>query len=439
MSFPILICTNCDKEKDDDNFLLLGLTPKEKGKSKNNYIDSNLVSFSDNNNSTNNYLEIIEYPYSSNNNQVENDNDNKIKETIYKPVITEIAQKKKKLIDYDDDLLDIKPPKLFTEQCEDEKSEIKNIKIENENKSVKNIPIENNYKNESHEKMDSNISESLINDDNNIMNNKILLSNYYLNSQSRKKTLNHMEKIKSNQIKEETKTINDINNLTNSNNKKIELKINYPFPDTNSPPLNYNKNISLKKENIKKEEIKKSEKTKLNENKEKNLFHKKIKNKIEEKNINKKISKFNFIKPKNKAKSFNNFNIDIIKNNFRKKKEGTNYDFKNRIIKKKNISNLNDLSNYGKKFNLKSKNSNDEINSFFTKTESYNFGKSNNILLINLLHKKINDRNKKNLKTFLEKRKKENTSYLSRIENQSRIYSSKTYINPFIKAYKEKN
>ena len=50
MSFPILICTNCDKEKDDDNFLLLGLTPKEKGKSKNNYIDSNLLSFSDNNN-----------------------------------------------------------------------------------------------------------------------------------------------------------------------------------------------------------------------------------------------------------------------------------------------------------------------------------------------------------------------------------------------------
>ena len=39
MSFPILICTNCNKENDDDNFLLLGPT-KEKRKSKNNFLDS---------------------------------------------------------------------------------------------------------------------------------------------------------------------------------------------------------------------------------------------------------------------------------------------------------------------------------------------------------------------------------------------------------------
>ena len=434
MSFPILICTNCDKEKDDDNFLLLGLT-KEKGKSKNNFLDSNLISCSDNNNSTNNYLEIIEYPYSSNLNQVDNNNYNDIQEKIYKPVITEIVQRKKNLIDYDDDLLDIKPPKLFTEQCEIENDEIKDIKIEPENKIRKDKSIENkiNIKNESlyHEKKDSNISESLINNDNNIMNNKILLNNYYINSQKRKKTLENIENIKNTPKIEETKNIIDTNN---NNNKMSEIKIYYPFPDINNPNLNYDKNKSMKVENIKEETIKKNVKSKLNENKEKNLFHKKIKNRID--TNNKKYTKFNFIKPKKKAKSFNNFNIDIIKFNFEKKKENINNNFKNRIIKnKKKIS----LNNYDKRFNLKSKNSNDEINSFFNKTENSNLVKSNKFLLINILNRKINNKNKNNFKTLLEKRKKENTSYFSQIANQSKIYSSKIYINPFIKKKKKKN
>ena len=90
MSFPFLICINCDKEKNDDSFLLLGLKD-EKNLNKNNLDNSNLMSNSDinANNSTNNYLEIIEYPYSLNNNQIENNNDNNISEQVYIPIKTE--------------------------------------------------------------------------------------------------------------------------------------------------------------------------------------------------------------------------------------------------------------------------------------------------------------------------------------------------------------
>ena len=166
MSFQFFFCSNCDKDINNDSFLLLGYK-NEKELKKNNQQE---ISFTDNNNSTNNYLEIIDYPYSLNNNQIENNNENDLSEKIYYPVKTEEKKIKRKFDDFDDDLLDIKPPKLFTKVNKDkveEKKEVDQaIKTEPEEPKDKKLKIEkiNFISNERNSdiKMNSNKSESLI-------------------------------------------------------------------------------------------------------------------------------------------------------------------------------------------------------------------------------------------------------------------------------------
>ena len=118
MSFPLLICSNCEKDVNNDSFLLLRY---------NNEKELKEVSFTDNNNSTNNYLEIIDYPYSLNNNQLESNNENDLSEQIYYPAKTEEKKIERKFDDFDDDLLDIKPPKLFTKVNKDKIEEKKEV------------------------------------------------------------------------------------------------------------------------------------------------------------------------------------------------------------------------------------------------------------------------------------------------------------------------
>ena len=84
--------------------------------------------------------------------------------------------------------------------------------------------------------MNSTNTESLINNDNSIMQNKALLLNYYKNSE-----IINNNKI-NNLIKKENKYDSPkkiINNETNNSkniitNKIIGIKVDYPCPDTNS-------------------------------------------------------------------------------------------------------------------------------------------------------------------------------------------------------------
>ena len=447
MSFPVLICSNCDKDVIEDSFLL-GLK-NEKELKKNNQDE---VSYTDINNSTNNYLEIIDYPYSLNNNQIENNNENDLSEKIYYPVKTEEKKIKRKFDDFDDDLLDIKPPKLFTKVNKDkieEKKEVSQpIKTEPEEPKDKILKIEvNNYfSNElnNDKKMYSNKSESLINNDNSIMNNKLLLTNYKKNSSNNNEKKENVEKIENNKNEIITRNLTDINNNINDN-KIIGLKVDYPCPDTDSLYFKSNRKSSLNtkdNKNIKESKNKKNEKDKDKENEikgeEKKLFSKKIKKfqKVKDNN-SKKIIEYDIKKPKNKALSNYNVSIDKIKANFDKNKIKNN-NIKNQMIKNKKKLTFNSLSNFSNRFNLKQKKISDDVSAFFNQTENYKFQKSNNILLQSIINKKINARNKNIFKSYFENRNKINKSYIYRAANQTNTFSIKNYTNPFIEVYNYK-
>ena len=304
MNFPILICGNCEKEKDDEHFLLLDLNI-EKVFGKTNSANSNLNSNTDNNDSTNNIFEIIEYPYTNNDNAVGNENYSNIPEQIYQPIKTEVERSKKQTLDYDDDLFDIKPPKLFTETYKTKKENLHYFNTEPNDKNGNNFISENNYNIqpsfENHIKMYSNTSESLINNDNSMMNNKILLTNYYMNYQKKEKNTNNIEIDKS---INQSKINNDFNNNNYKNNKNIGIKIDYPNPDINSIYLNSNDKTPKKSKRIEKSGGKYFPKKKENINAEKDLFLKKI----EKSNLGKKQEqKIFFIKPRYKA--YSNYNV----------------------------------------------------------------------------------------------------------------------------------
>ena len=437
MNFPFLVCTNCEKDVNNDSFLLLRY---------NNEKELKEVSFTDNNNSTNNYLEIIDYPYSLNNNQLESNNENDLSEQIYYPAKTEEKKIERKFDDFDDDLLDIKPPKLFTKVNKDkieEKKEVSQpIKTEPEEPKDKILKIEvNNYfSNElnNDKKMYSNKSESLINNDNSIMNNKLLLTNYYKNYTVNCEIPDDVNKIKKNDKESISRNFTDINNNNNSNNKIIGLKVDYPRPDTDSLYFASNTKQSL---NILEAE-KKQENTnktihKVNEKKEeKKLFLKKI-NKIhkDKDNKTKKIIEFNLTKPKTKTLSTYNANIYKLKSKFEKKNKMKNNNDKKQIIEKKKKLTFNSISNFSNRFNLKSKKTSDDVSAFFNQTENYKFTKSNNFLLESIINKKINARNKNIFKSYFENRNIVNKSYIYRAANQTNIFSTKSYTNPFLEVF----
>ena len=447
MNFPVLICSNCDKDIIEDSFLL-GLK-NEKELKKNNQDE---VSYTDNNYSTNNYLEIIDYPYSLNNNQIESNVENDMSEQIYFPVKTEEKKIKRNFDDFDDDLLDFKPPKLFTKvnkEKTEEKKEIEPVlKTEPEELKEKILKNEtNNYINNEQNtdiKMYSNKSESLINNDNSIMNNKLLLTNYYKNSSGNYVIKDEFNKIENNNKVSITRNLTDINdtlnkNNNNINNKIIGLKVDYPCPDTDSFYYKSNTKSSLNTIEVKKKQEninKTSQKKKENEKKsEKKLFSSKIKKNKKEKNNTKKFIEFNLKKPKIKAQSSFNVNIDKIKSKFEKKNRIKDNDIKNRLIEKKKKLTFNSLSNFSNRFNLKTKKTRDDVTAFFNQTENYKFPKSNNILLENIINKKINARNKNIFKSYFENRKKVNKSYIYRAANQTNIFSTKSYTNPFLEVF----
>ena len=437
MSFPLLICSNCEKDVNNDSFLLLRY---------NNEKELKEVSFTDNNNSTNNYLEIIDYPYSLNNNQLESNNENDLSEQIYYPAKTEEKKLKRKFDDFDDDLLDIKPPKLFTKVNKDkieEKKEVSQpIKTEPEEPKDKILKIEvNNYfSNElnNDKKMYSNKSESLINNDNSIMNNKLLLTNYYKNYTVNCEIPDDVNKIKKNDKESISRNFTDINNNNNSNNKIIGLKVDYPRPDTDSLYFlsNTKQSINILEAEKKQENTNKTIHKENEKKEEKKLFLKKI-NKIhkDKDNKTKKIFEFNLTKPKTKTLSTYNSNIYKLKSKFEKKNKMKNNNDKKQIIEKKKKLTFNSISNFSNRFNLKSKKTSDDVSAFFNQTENHKFTKSNNFLLESIINKKINARNKNIFKSYFENRNIVNKSYIYRAANQTNIFSTKSYTNPFLEVF----
>ena len=374
MSFPFLVCTNCEKDVNNDSFLLLRY---------NNEKELKEVSFTDNNNSTNNYLEIIDYPYSLNNNQLESNNENDLSEQIYYPVKTEEKKIERKFDDFDDDLLDIKPPKLFTKVNKDkieEKKEVSQpIKTEPEEPKDKILKIEVNnfFSNElnNDKKMYSNKSESLINNDNSIMNNKLLLTNYYKNYTVNCEIPDDVNKIKKNDKEFISRNFTDINNNNNSNNKIIGLKVDYPRPDTDSLYFasNTKQSINILEAEKKQENTNKTIHKENEKKEEKKLFLKKI-NKIhkDKDNKTKKIIEFNLTKPKTKTLSTYNSNIYKLKSKFEKKNKMKNNNDKKQIIEKKKKLTFNSISNFSNRFNLKSKKTSDDVSAFFIKQKIIN-------------------------------------------------------------------
>ena len=104
-------------------------------------------------------------------------------------------------------------------------------------------------------------------------------------------------------------------------------------------------------------------------------------------------------------------------------------------MKKKKKLTFNSLSNFNTRFDLKAKKTSDDVSAFFNQTENHKFKKSNNFLLESLINKKINARNKNIFKSYLENRKKLNKSHIYRAANQTNIFSTKSYTNPFIEVY----
>ena len=447
MSFQFFFCGNCSKENDDDSYLLIGFE-SEKELNKLLYTNSNLLSSSDNNNSTN-HLEIIEYPYKSNNNKENINKENDSIKQMYYQIETNNIKKEKNFEDFDDDLLDIKPPKLFIEPYNNKADNNQLFEIEPKCKKEINklVKKENsfNINPKEHIKMNSNNSESLINNDNSIMNNKTLLTNYYNISNNNTKFQNNLDQFIKEKNQQKERKISEINNLTINkeiNHSLIGIKVNYQCLDTNNFYMCSNDKKSVEISNSKNKEVNTNNKSQkyeeIVEKKKNPFFQKRIKSKGKDRD-KMHFSKFDFLKPK-KAKSNDNVNIGKTINvgleKHNKSIKLNQNEFKNQNIKKKKKLTFNSISKFDNKLSIIIKNAQDNLNKFFYTKEKNLIHRSNNFLLKNILHKKINNKNIFN--SFQYPNHKNNKSYCSTIANQTCIFSTKTYVNPFIKSYEYK-
>lgn len=278
MNFKFMICNNCENEEKEDSFFIFdSKNAPIVNKSKKADINiKSLISLSDNN-STNN-LEIIEYPYSNN---CTDNNADYIPEPL-PPISKEnIAPNQMKKNDFDDFLVKIKPPKLFTEgnsenkepekpKINAEKTEIKEQDKKEEKQEKKDIDQMMDIKSNSYEIKNSKNNSSLIDNEDNYLDNKALLKNYYSNCNSarynkgndKKDNLNYnnieniiKEKNNNNDnsnenIKNENNLNKDINNNRNNEKQKIEntnnINENIKIDLNNN---NYNDSIATNNQN----------------------------------------------------------------------------------------------------------------------------------------------------------------------------------------------
>ena len=474
MNVKHLFCSNCQNEEINDNLFNLGLENSNIIYKTNN-TDVNkksVISTSDNNNSTDNNLEIIEYPYSNSSNDNNNNNNGYTQESPLAPLKSQIINKKK-FNDFHNFCDKIKPPRLF---IEDNKENIqinilKNNIINKENKSNEEIIENNNNENDINLKPSLNNSFIIQNEDN-LLNNKAFLTKYSSN------TYNASNNKENENEKKDKNNINEINNKNNNhNNKNISnisnningIKVDYPKPDTNSFLAKNNKKntfkIKIQDNSINVNQLltdiqnktQKMDNIQINKN-IKNIIRKhselinfkiikNIKNIKNNKKINsdtqKYISNNNINKNKNNNNIYNKFfnhndksEKNIIKVKLNSKIFKINKKVKTLIAepKSKIVCSLKKFNNNVDK-NMWLKTEYNENNLLKTKTRFLSNG-----FLTDLLLNRTNIKNKNNFSNYNEKHKriKKFNTQIGRPSNENRIYSSKTYSNPFLTQYRKK-
>jgi hypothetical protein len=487
MKFNEFVCNNCENEKEDrDSFLFFeGKDSKELIKNKNTNVNKkSLLSSSDNNNSTNNILEIIEYPYIYNCDENEDDNpdptpgigdennskknDNNINEPQYRepqyrepqykepeykepqyrePQYREPEYKEPQYREPQYREPQYREPQYKESQCKEtnvnEEQKKCNHFVENNNSMIKN----KEFHNFSHNKKNSKESSSLINIEDTLIQNKVLLTDYYSNMNN---------KILS------TESIHENNNLNTSEDKKIdtisnniqnisEIKVQCPKPDTNIiTKEKYNNNLvnEVKKVTHKKEEKGSMKAIKV---KRKVFNDKKIL-----KNINN--NRFGINKDKKQILKNSPITVNVQNKNHKYTKKIVNFN-KNKNIRKK-ISNVNTEKIIVRKKLTESKLSsktnelifsykNIEKSSFSTnnlkKSEQsiINLSKNRVRYLSHTYFGKMLINKSTNRNTFSNLTEKKKNSYLNSSENfkyssNYSLNSSKTYINPFAQLYDRK-
>ena len=475
MNVKHLFCSNCQNEEINDNLFNLGLENSNIIYKTNN-TDGNkksVISTSDNNNSTENNLEIIEYPYSNSSN--DNNNNGYTQESPLIPLKPQIINKKK-FNDFHNFCDKIKPPRLFNEDNKEniQINILQNNIINKENKIYEKIIENNNNENDINLKPSLNYSFIIQNEDN-LLNNKAFLTKYNSN------TYNTRDNKKNENETKDKNNINEINNKNNNHNNKKNsnisnningIKVDYPKPDTNCFLAKNNKNNAFKIKiqdnsfNVNQllsdiqNKTQKMDNIQINKNikniirKHSDLINfKKVKNIKNIKNIknNKKINS-----DTHKYISNTNINKNKIKNNIYNKFFNHNDKSEKNIIKVKLNSKIFKNNKKVKTIitepkskmvrSLKKLNNNVDRN-IWLKTE-YN---ENNLLktktrflsngfLTDLLLNRTNIKNKNNFSNYNEKYKiiKKFNTQIRRPSNENRIYSSKTYSNPFLTQYRKK-
>lgn len=446
MNFKLLICNNCenDKEEKEDNLLFIG------DKNSNDFLKNintdisikSLLSSSNNNNITNNNLIIIEYPYSYSNS---NDNDNIKDATTLQKQASNHKEKQNDKVTYN-----ITLPKFSHEP-----------KFINKNK------IDNNN---THKKQESKVSEPFLNSNGEEKRGpeKVLLFNYVKNCDNMKIKKNN--EIKSDESKnrdkdkDKDKDFDNKFNIINNIHNLIGLKVDYPCPDTDSFYTKTNNlfNTSLKNE---------SEKIEKNKNKIEKIIP------IKKKTVNvchaqKKLTKnsISYIPKQDKngikkQKIKTNVNLEVIINahinNFNtslKCLKKRNEKIKNKILKK-------DDTKINKKF-VKNKKSSQNMKQILSSIDLESHSKTNRNSNLNIKSKNsennfkclsknrvrclsnaffgdllLNNSSCKNgLSNLTEKKKKlvlSNSEFFYQ-KSQNDLYSSKTYTNPFSIQYTKK-
>ena len=444
MNFKLLICNNCENEKEEkDNFLFIDdKNSNDLLKNRNTDISvKSLLSSSNNNNITNSNLIIIEYPYKYSNSQ---DNDNVKDDTTLQKLSSKHKEKQNDKVTY-------------------------NIALPKFSHEPKFIGKKNNTNNITYEKKELKVSNSVLtsNAEEKHGQDKVLLFNYVKNCDKMKIKNNNERKSDESENKEKGKDkdkdfeikFNIINNIHNL----IGLKVDYPSADSDSFYTKTNNlfNTSLKngsekieKNKSKIETILPIKKTTANICHHKKLTKSSIsyvpqpeKDGMKKQNIKANDDLELIIKA-----HINNFNTSLKslkKRNEKIKKKILKKD--NTKIKKKFVKNKKPSQNMKQVFSsivLEShsktnRNSNLNIKSKYSENNLKYLSKNrvrclSNAFLGDLL---LNNSSCKNdLLNLTEKKKKLilNNSEFFHQKSQNNLYSPKTYTNPFTIQYTKK-
>ena len=445
MNFKLLICNNCDKEKEDSILFFEGnnFSPFYRNNKEEINIKSILsISDNNNNNSVNNNLEIIEYPYKYSCEE----NNNEIPEPI--PSLIKRNNIIKKKFKKEDSFVDVKKQaKLLYDKTIDEFKDIKGP-IEQKDYIISNKNNEDEL----------NDSSSLINNEDSLIRNKFLLSNYYSNCQS---TINNNVTVNDNNYDSNNIKIED-NNYEEKNKNKIKIhnligyKIDYSNPDTdsfftksnNNFKVNYPKNKNQKKEKI--EDVKTNKKLQNEYNSKKlpknnSNYHQYSKKRIKKRN-SKNYSDFELLMNSQKNTLFNNSKKSLndnekIKKNILKVSTKTIKIKKKLVNFKESLNNNRNLISYRtlrinscNKNNILISNTNikKNLNSFSKDRKRFLSHNYFGQLLLNMSNSTNLKRN--TYSNFKNKKKSLKNKEFLNIKRQNN-YSYRTYNNPFANLY----